>query len=388
MSQPIPSFCDLAVPGVRELMPYQPGKPMAELEREYGISDIVKLASNENPLGASPLAVAAAQRELGQICRYPDGNGFDLKQALAAHHGLEPERITLGNGSNDCLDLIARAFLGPGREALFSAHAFAVYPIATLAVGASSVVAPALGPEHEMAYGHDLEAMAQRIGPDTAVIFIANPNNPTGTWLKQAQLEAFLARVPPRVIVVLDEAYVEYARDADGYPDGSRWLERMPNLIVTRTFSKAYGLAGLRVGYALSHPQVADLLNRVRQPFNVNSPAQAAAVAGLEDQAFIEAAVALNATERGRMAAACAGLGLAVLPSAANFICVEVGPRAAEIYEGLLRRGVIVRPVGGGYQLPRHLRISIGLTKENDRCLGALTELKALDLLAAGGARP
>lgn len=382
MNAQLPTFCDLAAPGVRVLQPYQPGKPMSELERQYGVSDIVKLASNENPLGASPKALAAAMAEMNTSHRYPDGNGFDLKAALAAHHDIEPEAITLGSGSNDCLDLIARAFLYPGREALFAEHAFAVYPIATLSAGGTPVVAPARPATDAMPYGHDLDAIAERIGERTAVIFIANPNNPTGTWLTEEELEAFLARVPSNVIVVLDEAYVEYAADAPGYVETSRWLRTMPNLIVTRTFSKAYGLAGLRVGYALSHPDVADLLNRVRLPFNVSTVAQAAAAAALEDTAHIAAAVELNRRERACLADECAKLGLAVLPSAGNFLAVEVGARAAEVYEGLLRRGVIVRPVDS-YKLPRHLRVSVGLESENQRFLQALAALGEEGVLEA-----
>jgi histidinol-phosphate aminotransferase len=386
MQQPIPNFCDLAAPGVQVLQPYQPGKPIAELEREYGVRDIVKLASNENPLGPSLRGMAAAQRTLAELHRYPDGNGFELKAALARHHNIDPAWITLGSGSNDCLDMVARAFLCPGREGLFAEHAFAVYPIATLSAGAIPVAAPAQPAASPMPYGHDLAAMAERIGPQTAVVFIANPNNPTGTWLERAQLEAFLARVPPHVIVVLDEAYVEFAVDAPGYPDGTQWLAQMRNLVVTRTFSKAYGLAGLRVGYSLSHPQVAELLNRVRHPFNVNSVAQAAAAAALADTAHLHASVELNRTELARLVQGCVQLELAVLPSAGNFLCVEVGGRAAEVYEGLLRRGVIVRPVAG-YNLPRHLRVSVGRAHENERFLAGLQGLAAEGLLERTGSR-
>ncbi|RFA27757.1 histidinol-phosphate transaminase [Alkalilimnicola ehrlichii] len=380
MKQSMPDYCDLAAPGVRGLQPYQPGKPMAELEREYGLRDVIKLASNENPLGPSPKALAAAEAALKDLHWYPDGNGFELKTALAAHHRVDPACITLGNGSNDCLDLIARTFLGPGREALFAQHAFAIYAIAAMSAGAKPVAAPALAIDSSMPYGHDLDALVERIGPNTAVVFVANPNNPTGTWLQKDELERFLAAVPPKVIVVLDEAYIEYALEAEGYPDATQWLAQMPNLIVTRTFSKAYGLAGLRIGYSVSSAAVADLLNRVRHPFNANSLAQVAACAALGDEAHIAAAVELNREEKARVADACAGLGLPTLPSAGNFLCVQVGAKAMEVNEGLLRRGVIVRPIGG-YRMPEYLRISIGLPHENDRCLHVLRELGEHGLL-------
>lgn len=383
MTQPIPPFCDLAAPGVQVLQPYHPGKPMAELEREYGVSDVVKLASNENPLGPSPRALVVAREVLSEVHRYPDGNGFELKAALAEHHDVAPETITLGSGSNDCLDLIARTFLAPGRQAVYSAHGFAVYPIATLSAGATPVAAPALGADSDAPFGHDLDAMAKCIGERTRVVFVANPNNPTGTWIDTDTLGAFLERVPRDVLVVLDEAYFEYAVKLDGYPDATRWLNEFPNLIVARTFSKAYGLAGLRVGYCLSHPDVAELLNRVRLPFNVNHVAQAAAVAALQDQAHIDASVELNERERTRLAAELGELALPIIHSAGNFIAVEVGERADAIYDELLRRGVIVRPIGG-YQMPRHLRVSIGLETENDRFLVAMRELVAQGLAERG----
>lgn len=367
------SFCDLAVAGVQGLQAYQPGKPIEELERELGIKDIVKLASNENPLGPSPRAVEAGQRVLGGVHRYPDGNGFALKQALAAHHDIDTRCITLGNGSNDVLDLLARVFLGPGREAVFSAHAFAVYPITTQAVGAKAVVVPALGAESGMPLGHDLDAMAAAVTERTGVVFVANPNNPTGTWLEAAAVERFLERVPRNVVVVLDEAYTEYARGV-GCPDGTRWLAQYPNLVVTRTFSKAYGLAGLRVGYSLSNAEIADLLNRVRNPFNVNEVALTAAEAALADREHIARSVELNAREMQRLNAAFAELGLSALPSAANFIAVKVG-QGDQVYQALLRRGVIVRPVGGGYAMPEYVRVSIGTERENDRFLAALAEV-------------
>lgn len=366
-------FLSLATPGVQRLQPYQPGKPLEELAREYGITEAVKLASNENPLGPPPKALAAVAAQMADLGRYPDGNGFALRQALAARHALPADRITLGNGSNDVLELIARAFAGPAQEIVFSEHAFAVYPIVTRAVGAKAVVVPAR--EH----GHDLAAMAEAIGEDTRIVFIANPNNPTGTWLGEAELAAFLARVPPSVLVVLDEAYFEYASDPamglEDYPDGSRWLDRHPNLIVTRTFSKAHGLAGLRVGYALSHPQVADLLNRVRQPFNVNSLALAAAEAALGDAQHLQRSIMLNVAGLAQLQEGFERLGLAALPTAGNFVCVKVGQGMA-VYEALLREGVIVRPVDN-YGLPEYLRVSVGTEEENARFLAALEKVLA-----------
>lgn len=368
-------FCDLAVHGVQGLQPYQPGKPIAELQREYGVTEVVKLASNENPLGISPKAGEAVTAALAEAHRYPDGNAYYLKRALAEHHGVEPDRITLGNGSNDILDLVARVFLGPGRSAVYAQYAFAIYALATQTVGARGIGVPALPADHpEQPCGHDLQAMADAVTDDTRVVFVANPNNPTGNWCDRSAVEAFLARIPRDVIVVMDEAYIEYAT-MDGFPDATAYLQDYPNLVVTRTFSKAYGLAGLRVGYALSCAAIADLMNRVRHPFNANALGQAAATAALGDHAFIERSVALNGAERPRVEKALTDLGYRCLPSAGNFICVDVGDGAA-VNEALLRRGVIVRPLGG-YGLPRCLRVSIGTAAENDRMLSAMSEIAA-----------
>ncbi len=366
-------FLELAAPGVRTLQPYQPGKPESELRRELGLSEIIKLASNENPLGPSPKAVAAVQANFAELARYPDGNGFELKTALAAHHGVAPENITLGNGSNDVLELVARAFLTAEHAAVFSEHAFAVYPLVTRAIGAHANVAQANPADHPMPYGHDLEAMAASIDPRTRVVFIANPNNPTGTWLTAEALEGFLRQVPPRVLVVVDEAYIEYV-DTPAYPDTLPWIRRFSNLIVTRTFSKAYGLAGLRVGYGISDPQVADLLNRVRQPFNVNIAALAGAVAALGDTEYLARGVASNRVEMARLRSALDGLGLRTLPSVGNFLCVEFDRPGQEIFAALLRKGVILRPVDN-YGLPYFLRITVGTEAENRRFLQALTEV-------------
>ncbi|NOZ10088.1 MAG: histidinol-phosphate transaminase [Gammaproteobacteria bacterium] len=354
----------LAIPGVRSLRPYQPGKPIETLQREYGVSSVVKLASNENPLGPSSLAVAAMRGALDDIARYPDGNGHDLKQRLGAHMGVEPECITLGNGSNDILEFAARVFVNSGESVMFSAHAFAVYPLVTQAIGAQAQVIPT------RVWSHDLEAMAAAVGDKTRLIFIANPNNPTGTWLDAASLTEFMEAVPDNVIVVVDEAYNEYVTEAQ-YPHCHTWLGRYPNLIVSRTFSKAYGLAGIRVGYSVSSPQIADLLNRVRQPFNVNSIALAGASAALEDQAHIKRSREHNHQGLLDLAGAFDSLGLQWIDSVANFIAVDMGQPAAPLYEALLRQGVIVRPVAN-YDMPDFLRVTVGLAEENEIFIKAL----------------
>lgn len=366
-------FSSLAVPGVRQLRPYTPGKPIAELEREYGVSESIKLASNENPLGASPQALAAIRDELDDLWLYPDANGFELKQALARLHDLDPGCITLGNGSNDVLVFLAQAFLQPELEAVFSQYCFAVYPIACQMVGAEMRVAPALPADSPMPLGHDLRALYQLVGPATRLVFIANPNNPTGTWLDGARLKDFIGSLPPHTLCVVDEAYTEYA-DAERLGNAAGWLREFPNLVVTRTFSKAYGLAGLRVGYALSNPGVADLLNRVRPAFNVNSLALTAARAALADQAFIARSREVNAAGMAQLRDGLQSMGLAVLPSAANFVLVDFGRPVADIDQALLRAGIIVRPVAN-YGLDQHLRITIGRPEQNRRLLETLGEI-------------
>lgn len=375
-------FCDLAVPGVQGLQPYQPGKPIGELAREYGLSKsrIIKLASNENPLGPSPKAIEAIRQAAPEAHRYPDGSAYELRSDLAEQHGIAPERIMLGNGSNDLLDLVARTFLAPGRQAVFAQYAFAIFSIAIRSAGGEGVVAPANPRGHEQPYGHDLNAMLERISRDTRVVFIANPNNPTGTWLAEEDLEYFLKMVPDDVIVVLDEAYVKYAEGMDGYRETSGWLDRFPNLVVTRSFSKTHGLAGLRVGYALCGAEIAELLNRVRHPFNVNSIAQAAAAAALTDPTHVTRAVALNHQERERLTQILRGLGLRVLPTAGNFLCVEIGSQADAVNKALLRDGVIVRPLAG-YALPGFIRVSLGTSAENDYFVASLREIRTRGLL-------
>ncbi len=359
------SFCDLALDCVTKLQPYVPGKPIEELERELGISNIVKLASNENPLGPSEQVLSALAQASKEVTRYPDGNGFVLKAALAGKYQLNTEQITLGNGSNDVLELIARAFVSPSDEVMFSQYAFAVYPIVTQAIGAKAVIVAARD------YGYDLQAMRALISEQTKLIFIANPNNPTGTYLNGAELESFIANVPKQTLVVLDEAYVEYGEQD---VDSIQWLKKYSNLIITRTFSKAYGLAGLRVGYALSHPDVADLLNRIRQPFNVNSLALAAATVTLNDDDYIVKTKALNDAGMAQLIAGLDTLGLSYIPSKANFITVDVKRNGDDVFADLLQQGVIIRSVAN-YGLANYIRVSIGLKDENQRFLDALGQI-------------
>ncbi|HYH43738.1 MAG TPA: histidinol-phosphate transaminase [Burkholderiales bacterium] len=361
------SACDAAPAHIRSIAPYQPGKPISELARELAIDEatIVKLASNENPLGVSPLAQQALRAALDDLGRYPDGNGFVLKQALEHRYGVPAGSIVLGNGSNDVLDIAARAFLTPADEAVYSQHAFAVYPLAVQAIGARGIEVPARD------YGHDLDAMARAVTSKTRIVFIANPNNPTGTFAPWPEVESFIASLPQHVLVVLDEAYNEYL-PLDVRTETVAWLPRFPNLVITRTFSKIYGLAGLRVGCALASREVADLMNRVREPFNVNSMALAAAAAALEDVAFVRKTYELNVAGMKQLTEGLKALRLEYIPSFGNFVSFEVA-NAPAVYQGLLKAGVIVRPIGG-YGMPNHLRVSIGLQSENARFLESLKQ--------------
>ena len=367
-------YQSLAVKGVQALSPYQPGKPIDELARELGLdpAEIIKLASNENPLGPSKKALAAARKALDEMCLYPDGNGFELKQALAERLGVTMSQITLGNGSNDVLEVIARCFADADSEIIYSQYAFAVYPLVTLGIGARGVQVPARD------WGHDLEAMAEAVTDRTKLIFIANPNNPTGTVHKADAIEAFLKKIPEDVLVVLDEAYCEYLTGS-GYADGVELLARYPNLIVCRTFSKAWGLAALRVGYAISSPAIADILNRVRQPFNVDTVALAAATAVLDDEDYLKRSREVNEAGLKQLCEGFDRMGLDYIPSAGNFVAVELGLQAQSVYHSLLEHGVIVRPIGG-YGMPEHLRVSVGLPNENEHFLDVLAEA-----LSAGG---
>lgn len=367
-----------ATPGVLSLEPYKPGMPLDELQRRLGISDAIKLASNENPLGPSPKVKAALAEAIANqdLALYPDGGGFKLKAAVAKMHGIDPSRVTLGNGSNDMLEFLGRIYLGPGRAAMFSQHAFAVYPIVTQSQNAEAVIVPALPRSHPtMPLGHDLEGFKKLWRDDISIVFIANPNNPTGTWLPAKDIEDFLAFVPKHVIVVLDEAYWEYL-DPALRGDVRGWLDKYPNLVVTHTFSKTYGLASLRAGYALSSPEVADLMNRVRQPFNNNSLALLAAEVALADQEHVKKSVALNNSERARLEPELAKLGLSWLPSQANFLAIDFGRDAGPIHQALLQKGIIVRPTAS-YEMPNFLRITIGTPAQNDRLLKALQEILA-----------
>ena len=359
------SICDLAPSHIRAIAPYQPGKPISELAREMGLNeaDIIKLASNENPLGVSPLAQRAIQDVLDGLARYPDGNGFELKQALAARYGVAQEDIVLGNGSNDVLELAARAFLTAEGSAIYSQHAFAVYPLVVQAIGATGIEVPAKN------FGHDLDAMLAAVRPDTRLVFIANPNNPTGTLVPTAELRTFLDALPRQILAVLDEAYNEYL-EPHLRADSIGWLSRYPNLVVTRTFSKVYGLAGLRVGYAFADPGVADLMNRVRQPFNVNSISLAAASAALGDTDFVRRSYELNRAGMKQITDGLARLRLEYIPSYGNFVTFRAG-NAGAVYDRLLRLGVIVRPIAS-YGMPEHLRVTVGLESENSKFLACL----------------
>ncbi|HQW20481.1 MAG TPA: histidinol-phosphate transaminase [Rhodocyclaceae bacterium] len=357
----------LAPQHIRAIAPYPPGKPITALAREMGlpVDSIVKLASNENPLGMSPKALAATQAALGGLSRYPDQ--YELIQALAERHGLDMVQIALGNGSNDLLDCVARVFLGPGRSAVFSRHAFAVYPLATQATGAECIEVAARAGD----YGHDLEAMLLAIRPDTRIVWIANPNNPTGTFLSHAQLRVFLEALPPHVVAVLDEAYNEYLPPALASEGATlSWLSEFPNLLITRTFSKVYGLAGLRIGYGMASAEIIDLMNRVRQPFNVNNLALVAARAALDDHLFLAESFELNQRGLEQIVAGLKRLGLGHIPAHGNFVAFHVAD-AAGVNQRLLKQGVIVRPLAN-YAMPDHLRVTIGLERENTRFLEVL----------------
>ncbi|MEC5163607.1 MULTISPECIES: histidinol-phosphate transaminase [unclassified Janthinobacterium] len=359
---------------VRAIAPYQAGKPIAEVAREFGLDEaaIVKLASNENPFGVPDSARAAMLQAASDIGRYPDANGFELKAALAERYAVPADWITLGNGSNDILEIAAHAFVRQGQAVLYAQYSFAVYALATQGVGARAIVVAASD------YGHDLPAMAAAIDADTRLVFIANPNNPTGTFIPAVQIEDFIRQVPAHVVVVLDEAYNEFLAPEQQY-ESAAWVKQYPNLLVSRTFSKAYGLAGLRVGFAIAQPALTDLMNRIRQPFNVNSMAQAAAVAALNDGAFLAKGAANNAAGYRQFTEAFAALGLEYVPSYGNFVMVRVGDddgAGARVNLALLKRGVIVRPVGN-YGLPRWLRVSIGLPRENAVLIAALTKALA-----------
>lgn len=360
-------YINIANEGVKSLSPYQAGKPIEELERELGITNIIKLASNENPFGFPESAKQAIINQLNDLTRYPDANGFELKAAVSKKFGVAPNQVTLGNGSNDLLELFAHTFAGEKDEIIYSQYAFIVYPLVTKAINAVAREIPAKN------WGHDLEGFLAAINEKTKLIFIANPNNPTGNFLTEAEVDRFLAKVPENVIVVLDEAYTEFTAENERL-NSFGLLQKYPNLIISRSLSKAYGLAGLRIGYAVSNPEIADLLNRVRQPFNCNSLALASAIAVMNDDAFVKKVAENNRLEMARYEAFCQAQGLEYIPSKGNFITIDFKQPAAPIYEALLREGVIVRPIAG-YGMPNHLRISIGLPEENDRFFKALIKV-------------
>jgi histidinol-phosphate aminotransferase len=351
---------------IRTLVPYAPGKPIEEVEREYGIEDSVKLASNENPLGPSPKAIKALQERLCQLHLYPDGDCYYLKQGLAAKLAVSPESLIFGNGSNELIELAVRTFMRPGDEAVMAHQAFVVYRLVVQAAGGSSKIVPL------RAFTHDLEAITAAVTPATRVVFLANPNNPTGTIYRREEWESFLERVTPGVLLIVDEAYFEYVEDPD-YPNSSLYQGKGKAILTLRTFSKLYGLAGLRIGYGIGEREVIGLLHRVRQPFNVNAAAQWAARAALEDRDHVNRSLAINREGKEFLKAEIAKLGLDQIPSQANFILIRVGDGQA-VFERLLRRGVIVRPVGG-YDFPEYIRVTIGTMKDNSRFISELRDI-------------
>ena len=364
-------FCDQVQPQVLDIHPYIPGKPISEVKRELGLTTITKLASNENPLGASPLALQAIQDELVDIARYPDGGAYSLKTALAKFIGVASHNIAIGNGSNEVLELVARVFASEGDEVIYSQYAFAVYPISTQIVGATGVEVTARN------WGHDLSAMLAAITKKTKLIYIANPNNPTGTFFSKAEWDAFISKVPKNVVVVLDEAYLEYAASlmpSELHFNGVDYIADYENLLVSRTFSKAYGLAALRIGYIVGHADLISYINQVREPFNVNQLAQVAAIKALEDQAFVANSIKINQLGLKQVKTAIEELGISYIPSAGNFICIDLGSKAMQINQALLQKGVIVRPVAN-YGMDGYLRISIGTQIENDHFIDALKEI-------------
>lgn len=351
------------------IAPYEPGKPIEELERELGISDAIKLASNENPLPPSERVQKAIAAALGQLNRYPDGSCYYLRRALARHHGVTPEHLVLGNGSNELIELIVRGFLRPGEEAIIPHPSFVVYPMIVQAAGGIRVVITLK--EHRL----DLDAMARAVTPLTKLVFIANPNNPTATIVTRDEVDAFMTRIPEKVIVIFDEAYVEFAQGPD-FPDSLSYMRQGRKVFVLRTFSKAASLAGLRIGYGIANPDAIALLNRIRQPFNVNSLAQAAALAALEDESHTLECVRLIEAGKAYLYDEFAAMKITAVPSRANFILVDVGRDATDVYQRLLREGVIVRPMTS-FGMETALRISVGTPEENRRLVKNLRKVLA-----------
>ena len=351
---------------IRSLIPYEPGKPIEEVEREYGISGSVKLASNENPLGPSPRALAVLRERLPELHLYPDGDCFYLKRALAQKLGVQPDRLIFGNGSNEIIELAARTFMRPGDEAVMAEQAFVVYELIVQAVGGKRKTVPLKN------FTHDLAAIADAVTPHTRLVFLANPNNPTGTIYRRREWQAFLERISPDVLVIVDEAYFEYVEEAD-YPNSLDYHARHPAILTLRTFSKLYGLAGLRIGYGIGAKGVIALMQRVRQPFNVNAPAQWAALAALDDTEHVQRSLGVNQQGVKYLQTEFARLGLSYVPSQANFILVRVG-NGPEVFQRLLQQGVIVRPMVG-YKFPEHVRVTVGTMAQNQKLIGALERL-------------
>ena len=351
---------------IRTLIPYEPGKPIEEVEREYGIAHSTKLASNENPLGPSPKAVAAIRAKLGELNLYPDGDCYYLKNGLAKKIGVAPEQLIFGNGSNEIIELAVRAFMRPGDQAVMARQAFVVYQLIVQAVGGRSVQVPLRD------YTHDLGAIAAAVTAETKIVFLANPNNPTGTIYRRPEWEEFIAKLPKDVLLIVDEAYFEYVQDA-GYPDSLKYQSEDRPMLTLRTFSKLYGLAGLRVGYGIGPREVISMMQRVRQPFNVNAPAQWAALAALDDSDHVQRSLALNREGLEFLGGEFKKLGLEFVPSHGNFILVRVG-KGQEVFKQLLGQGVIVRPMGG-YQFPEHVRVTVGTMDENRKFIGALQKV-------------
>lgn len=367
------SFCDQVQPQILGIHPYIPGKPVSELQRELGLESITKLASNENPLGCSQQAIDAIQTELQNISRYPDGSTYELKATLAEFLSVQQEQLAVGNGSNELLELVARVFAGAEDEIIFSQYAFAVYAISAQIVGANGIEVPAKG------WGHDLQAMLAAITDKTKIIYIANPNNPTGTFFTRTEWQSFISQVPDEVIVVLDEAYVEYAKsfmDDNDYFDGIDFVKQHKNLLITRTFSKAYGLASLRLGYMVGNSEIIQYINQVREPFNVNQFAQVAGIAALKDQDFVAEAVKVNLRGMRQLIDALNDLNINYIPSVGNFVCIDLGSKALHLNQRLLEEGVIVRPVAN-YGIKEYLRVSIGTQIENAHFIDALKTVLA-----------
>ena len=351
---------------IRTLIPYEPGKPIEEVEREYGIANSIKLASNENPLGPSPKAVAAIRAKLDQLHLYPDGDCFYLKRGVAEKLGVAPENLIFGNGSNEIIELAVRTLMRPGDEAVMAEQAFVVYPLIIQAVGGKKKAVPLRD------FTHDLAAIGAAITPATRVVFLANPNNPTGTIFRRDEWERFLAKVSRDLLLIVDEAYFEYVQDP-AYPDSLRYHAKDRAILTLRTFSKLYGLAGLRIGYGVGPKQLIDMMHRVRQPFNVNAAAQWAALAALDDVNHVERSLEVNRVGIEYLQREFARLGLEFAPSQANFILVRVG-KGQEVFKQLLRQGVIVRPMAG-YQFPEHVRVTVGTMEENRKFIDALEKV-------------